>query len=212
MADGTALERARLTIRGVRAELVLEDGRFTLTKEGPPPTSVTVSVDRVRSTAIEPGSRGWIHLSVVGGSSTPPGELAAMSDPYTLPLTSRSAVTARRLARLVEKHVHERGVPSEPAFADALATGGRFSSAVSLTRGPAPVRLSPDRADATSPHLIVSSLPSEPPPPGPPAPPRPSVPPPGDELTTQLRQLGELHTAGVLTDAEFERAKARLLG
>ena len=28
----------------------------------------------------------------------------------------------------------------------------------------------------------------------------------------QLKQLGELHTAGVLTDEEFAAAKAKLLG
>ena len=28
----------------------------------------------------------------------------------------------------------------------------------------------------------------------------------------QLKQLGELHTAGVLTDEEFATAKAKLLG
>ncbi|OPC79951.1 hypothetical protein B4N89_02415 [Embleya scabrispora] len=32
------------------------------------------------------------------------------------------------------------------------------------------------------------------------------------DMATQLRQLGELHAAGVLTDAEFTAAKSRLLG
>ena len=33
-----------------------------------------------------------------------------------------------------------------------------------------------------------------------------------DELLTQLARLGELRAAGVLTDAEFETQKARILG
>jgi hypothetical protein len=40
-----------------------------------------------------------------------------------------------------------------------------------------------------------------------PAPARPSV----DELHAQLTKLGELRTAGLLTDAEFAEQKARLL-
>ncbi|MFD2792221.1 SHOCT domain-containing protein [Promicromonospora vindobonensis] len=56
----------------------------------------------------------------------------------------------------------------------------------------------------------------------PPAPaaqaPPPAQPVPGpaahsnDELLTQLTQLGDLHGQGVLTDAEFAAAKAKLLG
>lgn len=37
------------------------------------------------------------------------------------------------------------------------------------------------------------------------------APPAASEPVTRLRQLGELHRAGVLTDEEFERAKAALL-
>ncbi len=33
-----------------------------------------------------------------------------------------------------------------------------------------------------------------------------------NDMAAQLRQLGELHAAGVLTDAEFTAAKSRLLG
>jgi hypothetical protein len=39
--------------------------------------------------------------------------------------------------------------------------------------------------------------------------------PPADDMSTkleQLRQLGELKTQGVLSDAEFEQQKARILG
>ena len=44
-----------------------------------------------------------------------------------------------------------------------------------------------------------------------PAPAAPAAPAGGD-LLGQLQQLGELHTSGVLSDAEFAQAKAKLLG
>jgi len=46
-----------------------------------------------------------------------------------------------------------------------------------------------------------------PPPAAPAAPAAPSM----DDKLEQLKQLGELKTAGVLTDAEFEAQKARIL-
>ncbi|MDQ2652078.1 MAG: SHOCT domain-containing protein, partial [Chloroflexota bacterium] len=36
--------------------------------------------------------------------------------------------------------------------------------------------------------------------------------PAGDDIIARLQQLGELRSAGVLNDAEFEQAKARILG
>ncbi|MFE2530651.1 SHOCT domain-containing protein [Streptomyces sp. NPDC059371] len=48
-----------------------------------------------------------------------------------------------------------------------------------------------------------------------PPPPPPPPPAPGDEMTSkidQLKQLGDLKAQGVLTDAEFEAQKARILG
>ena len=47
------------------------------------------------------------------------------------------------------------------------------------------------------------------------APPPPPPPPPGgtsSDTISQLKQLGELHTQGVLTDEEFATEKARILG
>jgi len=41
---------------------------------------------------------------------------------------------------------------------------------------------------------------------------RPGVPPPDPDVLDQLRKLGDLRKAGVLTDAEFEAKKAELLG
>ena len=50
----------------------------------------------------------------------------------------------------------------------------------------------------------------------PPAPaPAPAPPPPSDPMATklaQLRELGELRSQGVLTEAEFEAQKQRILG
>lgn len=47
----------------------------------------------------------------------------------------------------------------------------------------------------------------QPPPPPPPPPPAPGP----DDLIAQLEKLGDLRANGVLTDAEFEQQKARLL-
>lgn len=44
------------------------------------------------------------------------------------------------------------------------------------------------------------------------APAAPAAPAGTQDMLDQLRQLGELRTAGVLTDAEFEAQKARILG
>jgi hypothetical protein len=42
--------------------------------------------------------------------------------------------------------------------------------------------------------------------------PAPEAPAGGEDMITQLKQLGDLKSAGLLTDAEFEAAKARVLG
>ncbi len=51
-----------------------------------------------------------------------------------------------------------------------------------------------------------------PPPPPPPPPPAAAAPAGGGDLVAQLKQLGELHTQGAITDEEFTAAKAKLLG
>jgi hypothetical protein len=45
----------------------------------------------------------------------------------------------------------------------------------------------------------------------PPPPPPPSSPTGPDDVITQLEKLGDLRANGLLTDAEFEKQKARLL-
>ena len=42
-------------------------------------------------------------------------------------------------------------------------------------------------------------------------PPPPPAAPAGDDMLDQLKQLGELHDAGVLTDEEFAAQKAKIL-
>lgn len=208
MPEGTTLERTRLVIEGVRSELVLEGGRITITKEAPTqaaPSTVDVGVERVRGTTLNApsrGERGWLHVAVAGGSPAPPGELAAAGDPYTLPITSRSSSAARRFARLVDRHVAERGMPPDPRVG-----GRRYSSGVSLVDPPdevagATAQADPDWEDIPPAADVAAADPG-----------------PADAadaadatgFVTQLRQLADLHASGVLTDEEFERAKARLL-
>ena len=42
--------------------------------------------------------------------------------------------------------------------------------------------------------------------------PAPQAAPAGEDISTQLQQLAQMHNAGVLTDEEFAAAKAKLLG
>jgi hypothetical protein len=130
MAETTRLERTSHVVPGDRSELRLEDGHLTLTKEAGTqarPTSVTVPVDQVRSVTLQRPSRGrpgWLHLAVVNGSPTPPSELAATGDPYTLPLTTRHLHAARRLERMIDDHVRRRGLPHVESGAEAGTGSG----------------------------------------------------------------------------------------
>ncbi len=45
-----------------------------------------------------------------------------------------------------------------------------------------------------------------------PPPPAPPAPAPSADPIAQLKELGELHTSGVLTDEEFAAQKAKILG
>ena len=208
MRDSTRLERTTQVVRGDRSELRLEDGRITVTKEATTqatPTTVTVGIEQVRNVALERpsrGGRGWLHLGVVDGSPAPPTELAAASDPYTLPLTARQVPAARRLARMIDDHVRRRGLPQ----------AGNGGPAASRSSG---VVISDPTTSTEQPPV---------PPPPPPAPP-PNVPTrgprdgdapaeqrSGDELIGRLRELTDLHHEGALSDEEFHRAKQQVLG
>lgn len=174
MTDTTSLETTALVVSGLRSELRLDGGRLTIVKEAttqPEPTEVTVAVDAVRAVSLRRpvrGGRGWLHVAVVGGSPPPPTELAAASDPYTLPITSRAVGRAKRLERLVEEHVRARGLPSEEPQATPRSTGVSVVDPTSCT---------PDAPTSAARHLAL---------------------------------LDELHDAGVLTDAEHERAELRV--
>jgi len=48
--------------------------------------------------------------------------------------------------------------------------------------------------------------------PPPPPPPPPAAASDTDDMLAQLKQLGELHDAGVLTDEEFAAQKAKIMG
>jgi hypothetical protein len=228
VSDQTALEAARLVVRGDRGELSADGGRITISKQAPTrdaPTTVEFGVGQVRGAQVQTssrGSRGWLHVGVVGGSPPPPGDLAAVGDPYTLPLTPRSVGAARRFAKLVDRHVQARGMPGE-----VDRNEGRLSSSVAITRAPAS-RVRPVEAvdDASPPSSFPpSSFPPPPPPPSP-RPARSSTPSGGDpaaasvgeepadpaDLVEELRTLADLHQSGALSDAEFQRAKARVLG
>ena len=65
-------------------------------------------------------------------------------------------------------------------------------------------------------HAAMIASQAPPPPvaaaPAPPAPPATSTEVDMNESLAQLKQLGELRDAGILTDAEFEAKKAKILG
>lgn len=225
MSEATRLERTSHVVPGDRSELRLEDGRITLTKEATTqarPTRVTVPVEQVRRVTLKRPSRGrpgWLHLAVVNGSPTPPSELAATGDPYTLPLTARHLHPARRLERLIDDHVRRRGLPhEEPVPAAGAGSSGVIVSPDRPPSPPARPTLSVDAAapsgdaDAgarttaepagtatTSAASAVTAATAE-------------VAIPREQLAGHLRELAELHDAGALSDHEFEQAKRRVLG
>ena len=208
MGEQTRLERTSQVIRGERSELRVDDGRLTLTKDATTqarPTNVTVPIDRVRAVTLQrpgPGRRGWLHLSVVDGTPAPVSELAATSDPYTLPLRSRHLGPARRLTRAITDHVRRRGLPHE------VDVPAQASSGVVLTTAE-PSRATDARRTASpprKPEVVTPRGPEE-------SPPRePEEDAPGSDLIARLRDLADLHRQGALTDAEFQQAKQQILG
>jgi hypothetical protein len=130
----TALERESLVIRGVRSELTLEGGLITIHKEATTqatPTEVEMATTIVRGATMETakrGGRGWLHIATSNGSPAPVGDLAATGDPYTLPITGRNTSACRKLVKMIDKHVRERGLPG-----DTGPNQGRYSSGVVLS-------------------------------------------------------------------------------
>ncbi len=156
----TGLEKADLVIRGERSELRLSGGAFTIHKEATTqrtPTEIDFTVEEVRGVTLNApprGRRGWLHVAVVGGSPPPPSELAATGDPYTLPLTSRAAGSARKLAKLIDRHVQARGKP-----VDRPRTG-RLSSGVVVNPSGEPSPKRPLGKDAPRPLARASTPPT----------------------------------------------------
>jgi hypothetical protein len=241
VGEATRLERATHSIGGDRAELRLEAGVITIAKGATSqarPTEVTVPVDRVRSVEVRKPSRaasGWLHVAVVDGSPAPVTELAAMSDPYTIPLGGRQVAGARRLERMVADHVQRRGLPAESSGAkprrpssgvvltDAPTTATRTSEARRRTATGDTAHARPVDARATDVEPTgteptgtepASAEPTHVEPTGTePASAEPTeVDPAGADLTAKLRELADLHRAGELTDDEFRRAKEAVLG
>lgn len=207
-----------MRIKGVRAELTLEGGRFTIEREGGPASAAssrTFTIEQVRGATVEVPSltgRGWLHIAVVSGTPAPPGEMAAMSDPYALPITKRSAGACQKLAKMVVKHLQVRGVPKDTVNDEVRIPGGR------ILHGPLPDGVTPTpKATRTPDRPATTDAPAAAPAPHPdpaatPAPaPTPTPPAGGAELVGQLKELAELHQAGALSDEEFASAKARLL-
>ena len=206
MRDSTRLERTSQVVRGDRSELRLENGTITVTKEATTqatPTTVTVAIEQVRNVSLERpsrGGRGWLHLGVVDGSPAPPTELAAASDPYTLPLTTRQVPAARRIARMIDDHVRRRGLPhaSNDAPARPRSTGVIVSAPTSAEDPlePVPPPPPPPEAPARAPRREDAATQDR----------------SGDELIGRLRELADLHRQGALSDEEFHRAKQQVLG
>jgi hypothetical protein len=236
VGEATRLERATHSIGGDRAELRLEAGVITIAKGATSqarPTEVTVPVGRVRSVEVRKPSRaasGWLHVAVVDGSPAPVTELAAMSDPYTIPLGGRQVGAARRLERMVADHVQRRGLPAESSDAKPR----RPSSGVVLTDAPTTATRPPEARRGTAPGDTAEARPvdaratdveptgTEPasaePTDAEPTDAEPTdvepadVEPAGADLTAKLRELADLHRTGELTDDEFRRAKEAVLG
>lgn len=202
MSDHTALESQELVVTGDRSELRLEHGRIVIHKQATTqarPTEIAFGVDQVRGASLQtPRGTGWVHVSVVGGSPPPPSALAAMGDPYTLALTGRGTSAARRLVKMIERHVQQRGMPSEAA--EPTVSSGVI------------VHANGDRPVAHPPAVEVTTDAGVSQPTGSGTWASAGAGAGSDVLVTRLRELADLHDAGALTDAEFEQAKARVLG
>ncbi|HET7799550.1 MAG TPA: SHOCT domain-containing protein [Humibacillus xanthopallidus] len=100
--------------------------------------------------------------------------------------TAAKVAVASSVHGRVQRRQSERWAAQDAAAAAALPA---------VQNAPAPVAVAP------APVAVTPAAPA------PPAPPALSA----DDMINQFARLGELHTAGILTDAEFESAKARIL-
>ena len=176
MSSSTRLERSHHVLQADHADLRIEHGVVTITKQvvtRHDPVVTHVELARVRGADLRKPSRGqpgWLHLSAVGGTTTPPSELAAASDPYTVPVTVRTHGAARRLVKLVTEHVRQRGLPTERA-GYARSTSVLVTSPTPATAVAAPVPPPPVPTPLATQTPIATPTPA--------ATPTPPVPPPG---------------------------------
>ncbi len=245
----TGLERDSMAIKGVRSELRLEGGRIRIEKHSTlqaTPTAVEFEVRTVRGSTVEMpkfGGRGWFHIATVNGSPAPVGEMSASGDPYALPITKGQVGHCRKLGKLIDKHIKERGMP-----ADVGPNQGRYTSGVVVSTPSRPVTapmVTLPEATGTANPVVAAEPPTQA------APKRPAAKKAtakttaakktavkkatakktaakkataktaskaagrsaiASELVAHLRELGELHAAGVLDAGEFAAAKAKILG
>ncbi|MGW2108236.1 DUF4429 domain-containing protein [Streptomyces sp. NPDC001948] len=149
------------------------------------PVSEVTAVHWVPAIGLENG-----HLRFVRGGGTAPVP-AAEYDPYSLDLWGLSK-------------------KEDTAVLVAAAVLVRLPGTAGRTAGPDGAL---EGVTATAPELAPPAAPAEPAAPAPPTPPAPSAP-SGDDhdaLLRRLRELGDLHRAGVLTDDEFTTAKQAVL-
>lgn len=112
-----------------------------------------------------------------------------MGRPGLVGTMARTAVVAGT-ATAVAGSVHNKQAATAQAAADQQATSAELAS-----------------TQAQLAELQAQQAAAAPPPPPPPAPAAAG----GDDLMAKLQSLADMHAAGVLDDAEFSAAKARLL-
>jgi hypothetical protein len=99
--------------------------------------------------------------------------------------TANATVNAMNSKAAAKQHAaQQHAAATQAAVEEAAATQARLAALE-------------QQATATAPEPAAAEAP---------------VAPAGDDLIARLQQLAELRTAGILNDAEFEQAKARILG
>lgn len=142
----TPLERGGLVVRGRHGHVTVARDELVIVNAGATasPSQVHVPLPEVRGATVVParrGTPGWVHVAVVDGSPPPPGQLAAVGDPYTVALGLGQVRSARRFVRAVEQHILRRGLPT--------ATLTTRSTSVALTDA----RPQPELVSAPEPAL-----------------------------------------------------------
>jgi putative oligomerization/nucleic acid binding protein len=114
-----------------------------------------------------------------------PGILGTMARTAVIAGTANATVNAMNAKGAAKQQAaHQQAAAAQAAAAEAAATQARLAALEqqATAAAPAPAALEAPAAPA------------------------------GDDLIARLQQLAELRSAGILNDAEFEQAKARILG